>query len=203
MTTVAVNRPLESLEYRFSLERLEELNRTPAPLLLARLNTACPSYGKTSADAADPEALIEEIRNHCAGDENFIRNSLPLQEIVFRTLLLNGGEPMTLGELHREVTEHWSTPIRAITVTVAGLARVLDSDVFYGFALASPVEPEPATPEPPPPTLSATNAGATPSLNEIITAMAADGMDDDDDDDDDLYEDYDEEEDDFGDEDDE
>ena len=203
MTTVAVNNPPESLEYRFSLERLGELNRSPAPLLLARLNTACPSYGKTPADIADAADLIEEIRRHCADDDNFIRNSLPLQEIVFRTLLLNGGEPMTLGELHREVTERWSTPIRAITVTVAGLARILDSDSFYGFALASPVEPEAATPEPIPPLLSAADAGATPSLDEIITAIVADTMGDDDDDDEDLYEDYDEEEDDFGDEEDE
>lgn len=203
MTTVAVNNPPESLEYRFSLERLGELNRSPAPLLLARLNTACPSYGKTPADIDDAATLIEEIRGHCADDDNFIRNSLPLQEIVFRTLLLNGGEAMTLGELHREVTERWSTPIRAITVTVAGLARILDSDSFYGFALASPVEPEAATPEPIPPLLSAADAGATPSLDEIITAIVADTMGDDDDDDEDLYEDYDEEEDDFGDEEDE
>lgn len=203
MTTVAVNNPLESLEYRFSLERLGELNRSPAPLLLARLNTACPSYGKTPADIDDAATLIEEIRGHCTDDDNFIRNSLPLQEIVFRTLLLNGGEPMTLGELHREVTERWSTPIRAITVTVAGLARILDSDSFYGFALASPVEPEAATPEPIPPLLSAADAGATPSLDEIITAIVADTMGDDDDDDEYLYEDYDEEEDDFGDEEDE
>lgn len=203
MTTVAVNRPMESLEYRFSLERLGELNRSPAPLLLARLNAACPSYGKTPADIADPAGLIEEIRSHCTGDDNFIRNSLPLQEIVFRTLLLNGGEPMTLGELHREVTERWSTPIRAITVTVAGLARVLDSDSFYGFALVSPVEPEAATPEPTSPMLSAADAGATPLLDEIITAIVADNLGDDDDDDEDFYEDYDdEEEDDFGDEDD-
>ena len=203
MTTVAVNNPPESLEYRFSLERLGELNRSPAPLLLARLNTACPSYGKTPADIDDAAVLIEEIRGHCADDDNFIRNSLPLQEIVFRTLLLNGGEPMTLGELHREVTERWSTPIRAITVTVAGLARILDSDSFYGFALASPVEPEPATPEPIPPLLSAADADATHLLDEIITAIAADTMGDDDDDDEDFYDDDDEEEDDFGDEDDE
>ena len=203
MTTVAVNNPPESLEYRFSLERLGELNRSPAPLLLARLNTACPSYGKTPADIADSADLIEEIRRHCADDDSFIRNSLPLQEIVFRTLLLNGGKPMTLGELHREVTERWSTPIRAITVTVAGLARILDSDSFYGFALASPVEPEAATPEPPPPLLSAADADATHLLDEIITAIAADTMGDDDDDDEDFYDDDDEEEDDFGDEEDE
>lgn len=203
MTTVAVNNPLESLEYRFSLERLKESDRSAAPLLLARLNTACPSYGKTPADIADSADLIEEIRRHCADDDNFIRNSLPLQEIVFRTLLLNGGEPMTLGELHREVTERWSTPIRAITVTVAGLARILDSDSFYGFARVSPVEPEAATPEPIPPLLSAADAGATHLLDEIITAIAADTMGDDDDDDEDFYDDDDEEEDDFGDEDDE
>ena len=80
---------------------------------------------------------MKEIRTHCAGDTEFIQSSMPLQEIVFRTLLLQGGEPMPLSELHTELTEKWSTPIRPITLTVNGLARVLDSDVFYGFA-ASP-----------------------------------------------------------------
>ena len=43
MTTVATNNRQESLEYRFSLERLAESTALRVPLLLARLNTACPS----------------------------------------------------------------------------------------------------------------------------------------------------------------
>ncbi len=201
-TTVTGNSRSPAPEYRFSLERLEELNRSPVPLLLARLNTTCPSFGKTTDEIADPSDLMKEIRAHCAGDTEFIQSAMPLQEIVFRTLLLRGGEPIPLAELHAELTEKWSTPIRPITVTVNGLARVLDSDVFYGFA-AIPVE-EPAPEEFP----DSAHMLTTPGLDEdeqlsrIFEVLAADdddededlfGEDDLDDEDEDLFEDDDEE----------
>ena len=141
------NRRLADTEYQFSLERLSELNRSPAPLLLARLNRACPSYGKTPAESDNPTRLMSEIRRHCPEDDNYIRSEMPLQEIVFRILLLRGDTPTTLGQLHRELTERWSSPLRPITITMTGLARILDHDVFYGFEGIPAPEPEPE-PEP-------------------------------------------------------
>lgn len=184
-TALAGNSRTASPEYRFSLERLAELNRSPVPLLMARLNTACPSFGKSSADIAGPASLIAEIRAHCANDHDFIQQSMPLQEIVFRTLLLNGDEPMALTDLHRELTERWSSPIRPITVTVAGLARILDSDVFYGFALVT--VDEPGREELDLPMLSAADPDASVSLDDVVAALAGDLEDDEDDED--LYED--------------
>ena len=177
-TTVAGDSRLAGTEYHFSLERLEELNRSPVPLLLPRLSTACPSYGKAASDIANPADLIDEIRAHCADDDNFINPSMPLQEIVFRTLLLQGGEPMTLADLHEELTEHWSSPIRPITVTIGGLARVLDSDVFYGFAAVPVDEPEPQ--EPLLPMLGAVPEDDSGLTGDIISAVARD-LDDEDD----------------------
>ncbi len=195
-TTVTGNSRSAGTEYRFSLERLEELNRSPIPLLLARLNTACPSFGRTPSQIADPSDLVKEIRSHCAGDTEFIQSAMPLQEIVFRTLLLRGEEPMPLSELHAELTDKWSTPIRPITLTVGGLARVLDNDVFYGFAAIPVEEPEP---EEVPDTvlmLSAPGTDEDEQLSRIIEALAADDDEDEDlfgeddlDDDDDLFED--------------
>ena len=201
-TTVTGNSKSAGPEYRFSLERLEELNRSPIPLLLARLSTACPSFGKMPAEIADASDLVKEIRTHCAGDTEFIQSSMPLQEIVFRTLLLQGGEPMQLSELHAELTEKWSSPIRPITLTVGGLARVLDSDVFYGFAAIPVEEPEPEETPDGIRMLAASRADEDEQLTRIIEALAADddededlfGEDDLDDDDDDLFEDDEDEE---------
>ena len=202
-TTVTGNSKSAGPEYRVSLERLEELNRSATSLLLARLNTACPSFGKTPDEIADPSDLVKEIRAHCAGDTEFIQSAMPLQEIVFRTLLLRGEEPMPLSQLHGELTEKWSTPIRPITLTAGGLARVLDSDVFYGFA-AIPVE-EPETEEAAETALMLAAAGSDEDeqLNRIFAALASDdedededlfGEDDLDDEDEDPYEDDEEEE---------
>ena len=190
-TTVVGDSRLASTEYRFSLERLEELNRSPVPLLLARLNTACPSYGKTPADIANPADLVDEIRAHCGGDDNFINPAMPLQEILFRTLLLQTGEPMTLADLYEELTERWSSPIRPITVTLSGLARILDNDVFYGFAAIPAPEPEPG--EPSLPMLEAVSASEPGLPGDIVSTAVSDDDDDglydedDDDDADDLF----------------
>ncbi len=197
-TTVTRNSRSAGPEYRFSLERLEELNRSPVPLLLARLNTTCPSFGKTPAEIADPSDLVKEIRTHCAGDTEFIQSAMPLQEIVFRTLLLRGEEPMPLSELHAELTQKWSTPIRPITLTVSGLARVLESDVFYGFAGIPVEESEPDEVPGASRMLAAPGSEEDEQLNRIFEALAGDdddededifGEDDLDDDDEDLYED--------------
>lgn len=195
MTTVSSNPRLEGIEYRFNLDRLDELNRSPVPLLMARLSSACPSYGKSAADGSDPNGLVAEIQTHCADDPNFIRQSMPLQEIIFRTLLLAEDQTMTLGDLHRELTERWSSPIRPITVTVVGLARILDSDVFYGF---DPIAmPEPEVVEPDLPMLIAGEDGEDSLLRDILSAIDDDAEeyeDEDlfDDDDDDPYEEDDE-----------
>ena len=213
-TAVAANSPLADLEYRFSLERLDQLNRDPAPLLLARLTPNCPSYGMRPTAVADPSRLVNEISSRCADDDTYIRSALPLQEIVFRTLLLNGGAAITLAELHQELTERWSTQVRPITVTMAGLKRILDSDEFYGFALVPPPEPEPE-PESEPAlvaydlpalapyglTPSGLPSSGLPSSDEapfapdepdevpdFIIAAAYRQDDDDDDDDDDIFE---------------
>ena len=193
MSTVSVNPRLEGLEYRISLDRLTELNRSAVPLLAARLNAACPSYGKAAVDADDPVALLTEIRANCADDLDYIRQSMPLQEIVFRTLLLADDQTLTLRELHYELTERWSSPIRPITVTVAGLARILDSDTFYGFEMVA--APEPEVVEPDPPMLLASGDGQDSPLRDVRSATDEDDEDFlDDDDEDDPYEDDDDEE---------
>ncbi len=200
MTTVFANARLEGLEYRFSLERLEELSRSPAPLLLARLSPDCPSYRKAPTGVVNPSDLIDEIRAHCVDDPDYIRQWMPLQEIVFRTLLLADDQTMTLGEIHRELTERWSSPVRPITVTIAGLARILDSDEFYGFEpVAAPEteDSEESDAEPDTPMLPAAGTALAPAFAE--EAGLGDAEDDDYDEDldeDDPYDDDDADDDD-------
>ena len=191
-TTVVSSSRTAGIEYCISLERLTELNRSATPLLLSRLNSACPSFGKSAGDIDDPVELMDEIRSHCADDPEFIRQSFPLQEIVFRTLLLRDEPVMTLGAIHSELTERWSSPIRPITVTLGGLARILDSDAFYGF-LALPSD-EDDMGEADVIMLNAGQPGGALSLAEVVAAIAENLDDDDedlDDDDDDLFEDSD------------
>ena len=123
----------ESILYRISFQRLAELNRSPVAVLAARRGPSCPSLLRPEHELDDPQELVEEIAEYCSPEQGFIRSDMPIQEIVFRVLLTRGNQGMSLGDLHYELTENWSTPIRPINVTVEGLRRILNSDTYYGF----------------------------------------------------------------------
>ena len=119
--------------YYVSLSRLEELHRSAVHLVAGRLTAACPSYG-SPASYPDPASLIREISEFHGDTDDFIRYDMPIKEIVFRTLLARGNDPMSLSDLHYELTVHRSNALRPIAIDEAHLARVLDSDTYYGFA---------------------------------------------------------------------
>jgi hypothetical protein len=121
--------------YHISLSRLDEMNRSAAHLIHDRLTEACPSHSQPVAGLV-PAALIREIQEFHADTEDFIRADMPIQEIVFRTLLARGNAPMSLGEIHRELTQRWGSTLRPISIDQNRLRRVLNSDTYYGFAEA-------------------------------------------------------------------
>ena len=122
------------LYYRISFDRLAELERDAVTLLAARRGPSSPSLVQADHELDDPQALLEEIAEFTAPEEDFIHSNLPVQEILFRTLLARRNEPMALEDLCSELTERWSAPDRPINLTPQSLQRILDSDHYYGFA---------------------------------------------------------------------
>ena len=119
--------------YHISLPRLEQLNRSAVHLIAARLAEGCPSHGQP-ATGLDPMTLIREIQEFHADTGDFIRADMPIQEIVFRTLLSRGNNPTPLSELHHELTGRWNSALRPISIDQERLRRVLQADTYYGFA---------------------------------------------------------------------
>lgn len=122
------------LYYRISFDRLAELERDAVTLLAARRGRSSPSLVQADHELDDPQALLEEIAEFTAPEEDFIHSNLPVQEILFRTLLARRNEPMALDALCHELTERWSAPDRPINLTPQSLQRILDNDHYYGFA---------------------------------------------------------------------
>lgn len=120
--------------FLISVERLATLERSPVHLVAGRLAASSPSKSKTLSELGDVKGLIREISQNYKTDASFIRSDMPVQEIVFRTLLARNNRPMSLADLHYELTEKWATPIRPIIITEARLLRILDNDTYYGFA---------------------------------------------------------------------
>lgn len=119
--------------YHISLARLRGLHRSPVHLIAKRLTGACPSFDKPPHEL-DPLELIKEIGEFHEDDVEFIRYEMPIKEIVFRTLLARGNDPMTLSEIHQELTGRWSNALRPISIDESSLRRVLETDTYYGFA---------------------------------------------------------------------
>ena len=124
----------ENPMFLISVERLKQLDRSAVHLVAGRLASTSPSKSKPVKELGDVKGLIREIAQNYKNDPNYIRSEMPVQEIIFRTLLARGNRPMSLSDIHYELTERWATPIRPIVITEERLLRILDSDIYYGFA---------------------------------------------------------------------
>ena len=129
-----IEQPEAPLVYQISFDRIAELNRSAIAIVADRRPAMSPSRKNPDSELTDAKKLIDEIASNFADDDNFIRTEMPIQEIVFRLLLIRRNTPTLLSDLHYELTEKWSTPVRPINLTEVGLARILDSDTYYGFA---------------------------------------------------------------------
>ena len=124
----------EPLLFNISFTRLVELNRSATMLVAARRPPTCPSLDLPDIELTDPQKLVDEIADHFEDSDGFITSAMTIQEILFRTLLSRRNAPTLLSDLHYELTERWSTPVRPINVTEDGLRIILQSDNYYGFA---------------------------------------------------------------------
>jgi hypothetical protein len=121
-------------EYQVSFERLAELKRSPVTLVADRRPASSPSRQKPDRELPDVKKIVSEIAKFSAGEEDFIRSEMPLQEIVFRILLTRRNKLTLLSDLHYELTEKWATPMRPINLSQEALGKILDADTYYGFS---------------------------------------------------------------------
>ena len=143
MTTLeqeTLEQPGPALLYQVSFGRLVELNRSAVAMVADRRPPTCPSRQLPDHELTDAQKLVDEIAEHSGDDADFINTEMPIQEIVFRLLLSRRNQPTPLHELHYELTERWSTPVRPINLTEEGLSRILAADTYYGFVRVDAAE---------------------------------------------------------------
>ena len=124
--------------YRIDPAQARRLGRSPEQLISSRLPAGSPSAAKALRQLPNPAALIEEARRFHEVDDEYIRPEMPIKEIVFRTLLARGNQPMGLQELAAELNDRWATPLRPLALSPQRLQAALDGDAYYGFAPAPP-----------------------------------------------------------------
>ena len=126
---------IEQLQYyHVNIDRIKQLNRSPIAIIAARRGPSCPSLLESNQDSLDPTKIMAEIAKYCADEPGYIRNDMPIQEMIFRILLLRNNKPTSLEDLHSDLTETWANPTRPINISLAGLRRILMADDYYGFS---------------------------------------------------------------------
>ena len=125
--------PEEESYYVIDLDKASEHKRSLATLLSSRRCDSCKTRLESSGEVVSAEEHFKAISECCATQEEFIRPEMPIQEIVFRTILSHGNKPVSLEKLHEDVTERWYTPLNPRSISPVGLKRVLERDAYYGF----------------------------------------------------------------------
>ena len=123
----------ENPNYVLDPSRVRQLDRSLAAMLVSRRCPSCQTKLKSSRKLPSEEEHLKQITKCCATKEGFIKPEMPMQELVFRTLLSGGNKPISLERLHYAVTETWYTPLNPRSTSVNGLKLVLDNDDHYGF----------------------------------------------------------------------
>ena len=79
--------------------------------------------------------ILAAIKDCCAQTPEYVTARMPLMESVFRIIIGNGNQPMSVSEISKQLNERRGG--NAYVTEPALLTRVLSNDKWYGFKLAA------------------------------------------------------------------
>ena len=111
---------------------LEQHNRS----LLAQgcLCPKCAKKLKGDSEPSSPAELISTIKGCCSKTPEFITDKLPILESIFRLLLANGNQPLSLEELSKQLAKRRGGDTQRTSVEI--LSRLLRDEHYYGLRQA-------------------------------------------------------------------
>ena len=129
-----------SASFRIDPERLAAQGRSLQLLLLHRRCASC--WGTLVQEPAEGRDItvaehLKQISSHCSSAPDFLRPEFPVMEAVFRILLTNGTQPMTVQSIYEALRERWSNLTNPRTPSTDKLYRMLQGDAFYGISEVS------------------------------------------------------------------
>ena len=101
-------------------------------------NGLCPKcvekLGKKKKKTTESD-LLAAIKDCCGQTPDYVTGRMPIMESVFRIILANGNEPLSVSEISKQLNQRRGG--EAYVTDPALLTRVLSNDKWYGFKLAS------------------------------------------------------------------
>ena len=121
------------VSFFIDLERCRLMGRSPEQMVFARRCPVCQARLVGVSKLPPAERQIRDTAKCCSRKDGFVSTEMPLLEIVFRTLLARGNQPIGLRELHYQVTEQWATPSNPKSVSAEALRAIIARDRYYSF----------------------------------------------------------------------
>ena len=116
-------------KYYIDLDWYREQERSFVLLATSRL---CPSSQKKKIPKSDT-ALMNTLTQCCSKSEQYITPDMTLAESIFRLLLANGNNPMSLEQMQARLLQHAGDMTGSRDISVPKLTLIIDNDRYYGM----------------------------------------------------------------------
>ena len=122
---------LDEERWFIDLDWYQSSRRSFSALAQRCLCDKCLKNLKTDEGEIPADKLLATIKDCCSKQPDFIGSELPILESVFRILLTNGNQPVSMSELGEKLSE-WRGGYPSSNAG-AKLSRHLASDSYYGL----------------------------------------------------------------------
>lgn len=116
------------------LDWLEQHNRSFLALAQGCLCSKCTKKRKGGSEPISPAELISSIEACCGKASDFISDSSPVLESIFRLFLANGNKPLSPEELSKQLAKRLGGDSHRTSVEI--LPRLLRDEHYYGLRQA-------------------------------------------------------------------
>ena len=126
-----ISADLAEPQWFIDLDWYQQNNRSFIVLAEGCLCVDCRKRLTVEGGEVSATSLINNIKDCCSRNSEFITGELPILESVFRLFLANGNQPLGLEELREQLNE-WRRG-DAYRTSAEILPRLLRSDRYYGL----------------------------------------------------------------------
>jgi hypothetical protein len=122
-----------AIEQRWAInpDWLKANNRSFTAMVKSSLCPKCRKKLKVDHGEAKANDLLKAVKTCCSKSVDYITPNLPILESIFRVILANGNQPLTLEELGSQLNQRRGMDTYRTSVPI--LYRLLKNDQHYGL----------------------------------------------------------------------
>ena len=81
----------------------------------------------------DIDSVLNSITSCCCDKDDYLLSDRPIKESLFRVILMNGNNPITLEEIHGILSDKWALATYHRDISIKLLKNLIDNADEYGI----------------------------------------------------------------------